>query len=783
MNNMGNPLRRALAVGSTRFAGCALFVAIVLVSTVILWFKHNAPPGVPGKTFPFDFIFYYYPMTEYAIERLSRGELPLWNPYQCCGVPFLATAQVAIFYPGTWLFLVMPMIVAFKVLLFGQVLLAGLFTGLYYRALGVSWYAAGIGGILFVFACVLGQTLWPPQVSTILWMPLLFLCVEKFARTGSLGWWLGFTAAGALQLLGGFPQFCAYTLYLLIPYALVRLTQFLFSGQCGRRQWLNRLASLAAGSALSIGLAGIQVVPTFELSRNSARSGRLAAENIHYLDEVLEQPDIAGTLLNALDPSPRLISFDFSRSSGYVGMGSLFLIALAVVLYRRQPLMWFFLLAAIASFLLSFGYRDWSSPLYRLYESLPTGSMFRTPARLRLITFFSLITLAVMGSEQLYLTFPEWRTHRGRLCSGIAAVCAVAAIIAAAMTLSSRWGSVLAIINMGLLATAWFAQGRARIAGLARALFVILLVADLARATEAHGCFRDLPIQHGQYFSFARPSRLMLGPELYGKLVRMAGLDRLHVHLSIPAKTSRPMERAYTLCDYEPLLPERWRRANDAMEGSPICTMWGIDPSKHKAFYDMASAKYLLTATADLPTSSTSKEAAGRRGGRREALKMDQRATALPRAYLVGRFLVCTPDQALSRVTAGTFDYRTTVLLEKEPGLAQSPQDAPCEAAEIASYGPEQVVISVETKADRILVLTDTYFPGWRAYVDGVETEILRANYLFRAVRVPAGRHQVTFKYKPASFNVGAAMSIASLVLLGGICGATGRLRRERKRA
>ena len=73
--------------------------------------------------------------------------------------------------------------------------------------------------------------------------------------------------------------------------------------------------------------------------------------------------------------------------------------------------------------------------------------------------------------------------------------------------------------------------------------------------------------------------------------------------------------------------------------------------------------------------------------------------------------------------------------------------------------------LQVETEADGFLVLTDTYMPGWRATINGKSTEILRANYAFRAVRIPAGHHDVEFNYQPLSFQIGAYVSVIGSVL------------------
>jgi hypothetical protein len=146
---------------------------------------------------------------------------------------------------------------------------------------------------------------------------------------------------------------------------------------------------------------------------------------------------------------------------------------------------------------------------------------------------------------------------------------------------------------------------------------------------------------------------------------------------------------------------------------------------------------------------------------------------ALPRAFLAARGVTVTPDDwALVSLTDTPFDPRTMVLLERDaerahpgPELDGAPI-GPGERAEIVRYTPDRVTVHVRADEARYLVLTDSYFPGWQARVDGVPVEIERADYLFRAVRVPAGEHTIEWQYQPTSLIVGAMISAAGLMAM-----------------
>ena len=116
------------------------------------------------------------------------------------------------------------------------------------------------------------------------------------------------------------------------------------------------------------------------------------------------------------------------------------------------------------------------------------------------------------------------------------------------------------------------------------------------------------------------------------------------------------------------------------------------------------------------------------------------------------------------KLLAPDFDYKNKVILEKPSPI--SPQFGPG-TADVVSYSPEEVVVKTQSDQPKLLFLSDNWFPGWKAKVDGDETPILRADYTFRAVPLTPGEHLVRFYYDPISFKVGLAVSVASLGFLG----------------
>jgi hypothetical protein len=748
---------------------------IVLAAVVALWMRFNASPPGGGLLFPSDLLYYYYPLTEQAAERLAAGELPLWNPYACSGIPLLATLQVNPFYPGRWLALLLPAHQALPVLLFIECVLGAWFSALFFRAWGMATVAAAAGGALFAFACLVGQSFWPPQVSSAIWLPWLLLCVEKLAGRWQWRWWIGLVAGGTLQFLGGSPQHVVYTAYVLVPYALLRL-----GSDCadGTRAWAPaalRLGGLLLAAGLAVGLCGIQLLPSIELIEHGLRGGPLSPAAVHYLKGV--SLPLSQILKNSLDPAPKLISYDIGFGGGYFGISTLIMLVVGAIGGHRNWRVWFFLAVTAGSLVLSDGYRGAFRDMYAALASLPTGGVFRSPERLRFLSFFGVAAVASAGFDQFSRAFATART-RGTPAAAVAGAAIVTGLIAGLGSWAAAWRAIATLL---LLATIVRWRGRPAVRGICRAAMLVLLVWDLARATGPYGSLRALPKGWSQ--SFHAFGHTMIGGDAFADLRRQAGLNRLEVVGADPIAGVAPIDKAYRVSCYDPIAPNPWPTLSTKLGGSATSMMlMQVDPERFAAFYDVASVRTILVVAPSKsnPDARALLRALGRQrqiqlqrgsplSGPLPEIAMEQwdNIDALPRAYLVGRFRVCTGAEALHHIAHGDVDFRATVLLDRDPGMAsQAAEPTGYLPATVTSYAAERVEIETSAPQERLLVLTDSYYPGWTARVDGAATEILRANGLYRAVRVPGGSHRVEFEYRPASLRWGAWISLVSFVVL-----------------
>lgn len=716
-----------------------LYLSLVGSAITLLWGRFNAlPTEGPSSS---DLLNYFVPLTRLVADRLGSGELPLWNIHGCNGIPLLATAQVGALYPGILLSMWLPGMDGLHLLMFLQCVAAGAFMALALRAAGNGWLAASAGAIAFATACVIGSTLWPPQTSTLTWVPWLLLCIERLSRTWQWRWWLAMVAGTALGLLAGFPQYLVYGFALLGPYAIARVVDEGRTVDPGEWTRSARLFGMAGAVVVGTAIAGAQLLPTLELTGLGARSLALPAHEVGYLR--LGTPGALAYLARAFDAGAKPLMLDYGRGGGYVSIALLILLPAGVLATRRSVATWTLLGVGAAALLLSDGPASAVPGVAGLYELLPGSSVFRSPERLRLVYLLALIVLSVRGLDAIL------RLDSGSGRRAVVAWTALGAgvVVAIVGTPDAR---VRAIAATCLVASSLACVRRPALAPVVQAGMLVLIVVDLFFATAGFGLYRDFPMSRTDHLHTAagvrvRPQRIERETAGLGEgRVQFLGLQPW-----TPAGAPGRLQRASC---YEPLAPDPWPNLKLWMGGSPIRgQLNAFRPGALPGFYDVSGVERIFSVN----------------GGR---VDVAHNESALPRAYLLHDHRVMDREEIFELLRNPEHPLRHFVALEETPGFEVDDvahgSDS-LEAADITSYRPEEVRIRIRIRIrlrrDSLLVLSDTWYPGWIAEVDGEARKILRANGMFRAVRVGPGDSEVRFVYRPASLRHGAMLSLAGL--------------------
>ena len=237
--------------------------ALLLLALIFVTF----PDVLTGSAtfFHRDFGLFTYPVTHWQKESWWRGEVPLWNPLSCCGLPFLAQWNTAVLYPPAVFCLLLPLSWSLGVFCLGHLFLAGM--GMYWLAW--RWtenrFAAAVAGTAFAFSGVLLNCLmWTSNLGALAWMPWVVWSVDRAGRRGGRAVLLA-ALVGAVQMLAGAPEIILLTWGLL---AALCLEQFFLAGAAGRWRSTGRFALTGL---LVAGLCAAQLLPFVELLAHSDR--------------------------------------------------------------------------------------------------------------------------------------------------------------------------------------------------------------------------------------------------------------------------------------------------------------------------------------------------------------------------------------------------------------------------------------------------------------------------------------------------------------------------------
>jgi len=770
-----------------------------------------------------DLVLENYAWKQFIREAIRAGELPLWNPYIFAGVPFLAAGQHSALYPLSVLFYVLPLAYAYGPFTLIQLWLAGCFAYIFGRVIGLSRPGAALTGLAFCLSTLMiANVVFPMIIAAMSWLPALLAVIEWMARREEhsqrvspspplLPFIIGAVIVG-LQFLAGHVEMSYYVVLVAAFYGVWRL-----AGLWRRTGDWRRPAQLLlwlAGMGLAGGaLAGVQIIPLYELVSLNFRQGSVNYQQVIGWAFPLRQiltflaPDFFGNPAHhqVLDlttwqwtqvpgGSTSWGIKNYVEAASYVGVLPLLLALLGLWRGRRPYVLLFAVLAGV-SLLFAFG-----APAYALlYYGLPGFSQLHTPFRWVFPYTFSVAVLAGLGLDALLETrrdpWPGPRLVGGSaLMAGLLMLAGIAASLLSrqpALDLATRLLASSQAAQKAFGGPALFYSYQVRNLGLLALLLaasglLVLLAHPIPRRTlgiAALGWVAGDLLLFGWGFNPAVDPRLgEFTPPVVEFLRRDQGLFRVTSYGSGNLLWPNAA-MLYDIADvrgYDSIIPKQYVEFMNRLEDQSGMLLYNrIAPlrqarSLDSPLLDLLNVKYILSLQPiDRP---------GYRLVYDSEVLVYENEDVLPRAFVVPRARV-VPDRAALLDALPGLDPRAEVLIEGEPsaeapGLALT-GDLPAlgdRVAEITSYRLTEVRLSVRLDEPAWLVLTDSYFPGWQAYVstDGaeeVEVPIYRADGHFRAVGLPAGEHHVRFRYSPMSFKLGLYVSFLGLVALALVAG------------
>lgn len=748
-----------------------------------------------GAFFLRDLHLQWFGQVESFVRVVASGSWPLWDPYVSFGQPMLANANVQVLYPLTWLNLLVRPYTYYTFYFVFHVVLAGAGTAALARRFGASEAGAFVAGAAWIASgpfLSLGN-LWN-HLAGAAWMPWTLLAADHAlggSRRGVAGWALALAAT----LVAGSPDFALLGLLLAGGLLLHRL------------EWRkpaadgNRRAILAAGLAIGLGtgLAAAQVLPSIEVARRSTRFAMSVASRTYWSahpaaftqallpmtwDAVPWNAQVRARLFESREPY--LLSV-------YMGLPLLALAACGLATSTVRHRTWLGASAA-ACVLFALGNQTLAYPA--AIGLVPPLRYLRFPVKALVPAALCIALLSGFG-------FDAWRARASRAGAALATgVAAVSAVGLALLLLCRLWPDRVAALLLApgasaprdILAPAVRAAGELAGLGLATLLLAILgrgtLRAARASAAILAGlAFAQLAAFHADLNPTAPVDLFRSRPNAL-KAVAQADGRRLFVYdynVQPGASQTHLARDAAYMVPVGASARELWRGALGVREYlvPPVGAAYGVfdsfgrdllgiqplplvqlnaalfasegRPGFHRLLRIGAVSQVLALHEAGLEAL----QPAGRlRGPFFEDMRLFQVPDPLPRAFLVGASRIGDIETLLDP----SFDPAHEIVLA-EPGPRPVAAGFHGEAR-LLELRADRVRIEVSASAPGLLVLMDTYDPGWRASVDDVPTPVLRANVAFRAVSVPAGRHVVETVYRPLSVTLGLVTSLVSALAL-----------------
>ena len=670
----------------------ALLIEVAVFHRHVLFYK--------GFLFPWDFRGVHWPLAAFVADSLRHGEWPLWDPYTYCGNPVYANIQTALFYPpmfaatliGSWMGAdALPRLLAIAAVV--QIAFAGLCTFALLRRLGTGAAPAWIGGTAYELGCFFAsQAQHLGAIQGAAWLPLAWLCVVELRSGLRWRWLAGLSVALAMSVLAGLPQVAVAVFG-----SVVLLAAALAAFRLARRLllWHVLLAWIWA-----LALAAVQIVPSFELTRNSVAKYR--AEWLQGVDAIKPQAFLSLAIPNYWSV------FDLSRFHGpgdatflYLYSGLLALgLAVAAMVWKPDRITRAFAVLTIAAAFCMLG--DSTPPGKAILLALPVSIRIGLHPEFWLCVFsLGLAILAGLGAE---------RFLRGTRLQVVAGAVIVLDLI---LVSSGRPFNV-----SSLAAEPGFT--RDTVDGSAD------LVARLRAITGASRPPYRFDMMAGVPYSWSSTAPLLGIPTANG-------CDPLALERIIQVRLSFAPGARWGTC-YQVVDP-----------ASPVLPL--------------TNARYLLAVK---PIEGGKFRFAADLQGYR----IYENPAVLPRCFLVHRVVAARNlEEAARALHAADFHPAEWAIVEGmgeriEPGTGAS------ESVEMISYRPTRVELRTNAASAALLVVADSYYPGWEAQVEGQDVRVYATDVGFRGIRVPAGEHRVTMRFLPHILYRSAALSLFALVTL-----------------
>ena len=702
-----------------------------------------------GKSLVFrDFGIFTYPNAFFQRESFWHGEIPLWNPLNNCGIPFLAQWNTAALYPLSLFYILLPLAWGLNLFLLLHLFLAGL--GMY--LLASQWtnnrLAAAIAGVAFVFnGLTLNCLMWTSNLASLAWMPWVILIVERAWLLGGrrviLAAW-----AGAIQMLAGAPEIIVFTWLILFALWIGKLA----TDKPARLRIFTRVILIIVVVSL---LSAAQLLPFLDLLAQSDRSSAYGTSL--WAIPLWGWANLFVPLFHCYK-APLGVYFQPGQdwtSSYYLGAGVLTLGLWAIVL-AKTPRVWLLFGFAFFGFVVALGDQGMLYPW--LLKFCPALGFMRYPIKFAFLTVFGVPLLAaftIAWFRQASTKSPATKSC-WLLSLMILSILIIAGILWHARLHPFPYEQWAVLLHNGLFRIAFLMLvfGTVLIYGRLQKLRLemmtgLLLLIFVWLDVVTHAPRQNPAVEASVFTPGLLTQRLNPAPQ--------PGEARIFM-----TKQSHDLFYGSELADLDKdYVGRRCALLGDCniLDNIPVPDgFYSLYVREQRGIFN----QFFLLPTNAFPAGFADFLGISHISDPENILAWQFRPTHLP-VYTLGpkpAFVALSNTPAFLLQT--NFDPRQIVYLPMEARALLTATNQVQGMIRARNFSAQRLDFDTDVAAPALLVLSQTYYHPWHAYVDDQPVQIFRANYAFQAVEVPAGRHAVRLVYQDRLFQAGAVISVAA---------------------
>jgi hypothetical protein len=713
--------------------------------------------------FGVDFAAYFFPLKKFIHDHLlETGSLPFWNIYQFSGTPLIANIQASLFYPLGFLYYLLTPERAYVYSTITHVMLGGIFMYGFMRGASVSRTAGFLSAVIFGFNGYFMAHLYAGHLSfmqSYIWIPLVFHFLRRFIAkprakdAAAAGLVLG------LQILGGFPQIAFYTI--LASFLFVILYGLSPTKTRTTRQRLEVLLGMGMVLLVAFAAAAVQVFPTLEFTRLSTRAGgvsyAMATYDSLHPKELLAflMPDIFGNAVDSTYWRSKEV-WHFWETCGYVGILPFFLVFVRVEGEAVRTLRRFFVILVLLALFLALGKYN---PLYPLIYRLPGFDRFRIPAQVIFLYVFGMAALSGFGLDQILKDGCKLHKISYLFLLGVAVILTIF-VIGLHIYPYPFFRQLIKHFAESSVMHMDMPRMYARISSTIDRSLIIFLLSLVLIGLRAYGkigrrpfavlacivLFVDIYLFSSQFITTYEFQNSRAKQDIIAHFPKSPVDGRVLTNSSLFQANDGLRWKFPSVLGYDPLILRRYVQFVLASQRLPM-------DDQVVNLYRIHDAKARLLALLNIRQIVTDRQV--------EVVKSE-----VPYAQVVLNKVEVPSTEVLALMNSEKFNPREEVVLEgehfSEPRIEQ--QVKPIETScRVLKYEQEKIVIRVSTEKKGYLVLSEVYYPGWQAFVDGKEADVLCGNYMFRVIPLEPGDHEVRLFFVSWPFRIGVLVSLLTL--------------------